>query len=207
MLMAFMVGVVFNACTKKRGCTDEFSDNFDAEAEEDDDTCVEWRKKFVGKYGADGVLVETSTGGGPFVQLDDVGLVIEDQTVESPELILGFSNIVGQQFPLRGKVTSKWDLEIPGQSLGSFFYYGNAHMGGRVIDIHLVQVWITDQPDVLPNDTTWIHILGLRAPCCDCTNVRSFNYQVICEGSPGQTGQTWSQYRALMVSAGCICEE
>jgi hypothetical protein len=41
-------------CGEIRGCTDSYSDNYDAEATEDDDTCVPTRFKFVGEYDAHG---------------------------------------------------------------------------------------------------------------------------------------------------------
>ena len=49
-LMFAVSTVTMTSCTKKKGCTNKQSDNYDSEAEEDDGTCKAWSEKFVGDY-------------------------------------------------------------------------------------------------------------------------------------------------------------
>lgn len=42
--------ITMTSCTKTQGCTDPKSDNYSADAEEDDGTCVAWSEKFVGDF-------------------------------------------------------------------------------------------------------------------------------------------------------------
>ncbi len=51
LLLMFAVSTItMTSCGKKQGCTTLESDNYDAEAEEDDGSCTPWSDKFLGDY-------------------------------------------------------------------------------------------------------------------------------------------------------------
>jgi|GEM_PF-6035215 len=216
-LTALLLGsmpIVQTGCESKRGCTDKNADNYNAEAEEDDDTCVPMRAKFLGEYYCDGQMDKeggavdiNQPNGAMELVIEDVTLYVDSATKEDPELVFGFSNVEGTQFPLTGVVVSKFDVDFPNQTLGDIVYFGNGHVSGRVIDLHITRVFLSPDINVTPNDTDKIHILGLRNPCCDCSNVHLYDYSDrVCNGDPRQGGQSWASFRGSLVAAGCDCE-
>jgi len=216
MMTAMLVGslpIVQTGCESKRGCTDKNSDNYNPEAEEDDDTCVPMRAKFLGDYDCNGEMDKGDPSGGiqpndsMDFSLEDITINVDSTTRPEPELIFGFSNVEGTQFPLTGVVVSKFDVDFPNQTLGDIVYFGNGHISGRVIDLHITRVFLSPDINVTPNDTDLIHILGMKNPCCDCSNVHLYDYSDrVCNGDPRQGGQSWESFRGSLVEAGCDCE-
>ena len=49
-LFFLSLSLTFISCNKKAGCTDQNAENYDNQAEVDDESCINPRKKYVGQY-------------------------------------------------------------------------------------------------------------------------------------------------------------
>lgn len=160
-LLLFSSAFLQFGCSKIRGCTDSYSDNFDPEATEDDDTCVPTRQKFIGEYDSHGT---TNTGDTVLTDYDQVTISITDETANKPdELILGFTNFDLPIYALGAVVVSKYKLSIPYQTIGAFSYSGDININGTVLEMsyrRLERIEIT--PDVFEFDTLYLNLYGFQ---------------------------------------------
>ena len=135
-------------CKDKRGCTDQYSDNYDPEASEDDDTCIPTTLKFVGHYEGQG---QDDMGN----QYEDIKVFINDSTATEPYQILIFiDNFDLPSNTLDGYVENQYDIKIPEQTISGvdpFQYVGSGSLSGRVLRMEFVRTWY-DQVD----DTTYV---------------------------------------------------
>jgi hypothetical protein len=120
----FIVGTSAMTSCSKKGCTDPTSDNYDAEAEEDDDSCEDPRPKFVGSY-------NVSEPGDVTYQLTISNSSSDDRTI-----ILssnwGFPDV--DPFNLSATV-SQSDLTIAAQTAAGATISGNGAISGKVLTI------------------------------------------------------------------------
>ncbi len=148
-------------CEKKRGCTDSFSDNFDPEAVQDDDTCIPTRDKFVGEYDGYGTI---EIGPDTLVSYDQVGLNVVDSTAQGQDgLIIGISNFDAQLYALSATVTGTYNFMINYQELGDYAYWGDGNINGRVIELSMTRTEEITLPDESTyKDTIFLNLYGLQ---------------------------------------------
>lgn len=159
--MFVAVAALFSGCVEKRGCTDQYSDNYDPEATQDDDTCVPTRLKFVGNYEGRGTI-ETETD--VLSSFDQVTISIEDSTAfDEDQLIMGISNFDAQLYALSAVTSGQYGLLIPNQSLGSFTYFGDGSISGRVLDVKMTRIEkIEIAPEEFEFDTLKLNLFGIK---------------------------------------------
>jgi len=110
------------SCSKK-GCTDETSDNFDSEAEEDDDSCNDPRDKFAASYN----VVEA--GADPYT------LTISKSSVEARTIVLSTNfGFPVSAFTLNASV-NKANMTIPTQTAAGGTFSGTGSLSGNVLTI------------------------------------------------------------------------
>lgn len=110
------------SCSKK-GCTDETSDNFDSEAEEDDDSCNDPRDKFVASYN----VVEPGA--------DNYTLVISKSAVENRTVVLSTNfGFPVAAFTLNGSVKQA-TLTIASQTAAGATFSGTGSLSGNVLTL------------------------------------------------------------------------
>jgi hypothetical protein len=119
----FIVGTSSMTSCAKKGCTDPTADNYDAEAEEDDDSCEDPRPKFVGSYnvsetGVTYPLVITSSSS------DDRGIILNSNW--------GFQGI--DPFNLSATV-SQSNLTIGTQTAAGATINGSGSISGNILTI------------------------------------------------------------------------
>lgn len=156
MLVAAAVG-----CQKNRGCTDPYSDNYDPEAEQDDDTCIHKRWKFIGDFVCNGTM---EIGPDTLVPHEDVLINITDSTAEGQEgLIITIVGFDRSEYPVKAIVTSKYNFTIPSQDVTGFYYSGSGEISGRVLTMNMMRIEEVLQPDEsFINDTVQLHLYGLK---------------------------------------------
>lgn len=153
-LAAIVVG-----CQPRRGCTDAYSDNFDPEAKQDDDTCIPTRLKFVGEYDCHGTI---ETGQDTLVPYDQVYVNIVDSTAVGPTgLIMGVSNFDAQLYALSAVTSGTYSMAINRQTLGAYSYWGTGEISGRVLTVKMTRIELIDETLNL-YDTLQLNIYGLR---------------------------------------------
>ncbi len=159
--IGFICLAVIVGCDKKRGCTDPFSDNYDPEAVQDDDTCVKTRLKFVGEYDGYGTI---ETGQDTLVSYDQIGINIVDSTAVGQDgLIIGISNFDAQLYALSATVTSTYGLTINFQQIGVYSYWGEGNINGRVLELNMTrteEITLPDESTYL--DTLFLNLYGLQ---------------------------------------------
>lgn len=148
-------------CQPKRGCTDAYSDNYDPEAKQDDDTCIPTREKFVGEYTANGTI---EIGEDTLVPYEQIGLNIEDSTAQGPtQMIIGISNFDAQLYALRGTVRSTYKFSIDNQTIGDYTYWGDGNVNGRVLEIKMTRKEVITLPDETTiNDTIRLNLYAIK---------------------------------------------
>lgn len=153
--------LVVVGCEKKRGCTNTFSDNYDPEATQDDDTCIPTRDKFVGVYDGYGTIL---VGPDTLVPYDQVGLNVVDSTAQGQDgLIIGISNFDAQLYALTATVTGTYNFLINYQELGVYGYWGDGNINGRVIELNMARTEEITLPDAtIIKDTIFLNLYGLR---------------------------------------------
>jgi hypothetical protein len=161
MALVILPAILHTGCDPTRGCTDIYSDNFNPDATEDDDTCVPTRLKFVGDYDANGTSHE---GDNVLTSYDQVQLSITDQTAVTPEdLILGISNFDLPIYALSLKVASQYGLIIPNQTIGAFTFFGSGNINGRVLELSYTRIEkIEIEPEVFEFDTLHLSLYGIQ---------------------------------------------
>lgn len=150
-LLAFVLGttLIFGAtsCNEKRGCTDQNSDNFDPNATQDDDTCIPTVAKFIGEYEGYGQHDEW----GSDESYEDVLVNITDSTTTEPNtLIIFLQNFDLPTNTFDALVTSKYDFEIPLQTISganTFQYSGRASISNRILRMELTRSETIVEPD------------------------------------------------------------
>lgn len=152
---------VIVGCDKKRGCTDNNSDNFDPEAVQDDDTCIPTRLKFVGEYDGYGTI---EIGPDTLVSYDQIGLNIVDSTAIGPTgLIIGISNFDVPLVALSATVTGTYNFMVNNQIIGVYNYWGNGNINGQVVELDMTRTEEITLPDETTyKDTILLHIYGLK---------------------------------------------
>jgi hypothetical protein len=110
------------SCSKK-GCTDETSDNFDSEAEEDDDSCNDPRDKFVATYN----VVEAGA--------DNYTLAISKSSVENRTVILSTNfGFPVAAFTLNGSIKQA-NLTVASQTAAGATFAGTGSLSGSVLTL------------------------------------------------------------------------
>lgn len=164
LVLAF-VGIGFTGCIKKRGCTSSFADNYDPEAQQDDDTCVPTREKFVGIFESNGT-VEAGDDPGVLIPFDDVFVNIEDSTATSQDgLVLSIINIDADYpvLPLQARTSGQYSITIPRQDVAVFDYFGEGNINGRVLEIDITRIEEITLPDeTIEYDTLYYNIYGIK---------------------------------------------
>jgi len=108
---------------QKKGCTDQTSDNFDSEAEEDDDSCNDPRDKFVASYN----VVEA--GADPYT------LTISKSSVEARTIILSTNfGFPTPAFTLNASV-NKANMTISTQTAAGGTFSGTGSLNGNILTI------------------------------------------------------------------------
>lgn len=163
MLIAFGFSVVIlSGCDPRRGCTDPYSDNFDAEAKEDDDTCIPTRLKFIGDFECRGT---SHFGDEALTSYDQVGLSITDLTEEdNPErIIIGVSNFDQPIYALAGRIVSQFRFTI-NQTIGAYQFSGEGRINGRVVEISYTRLEkdVEVEPDVFQDETMYLNLYGIK---------------------------------------------
>ena len=148
-------------CMEKRGCTDVNSDNFDSEATQDDDTCVPTREKFLGDFEANGTI---EIGQDTLIPYEQVGLNIVDSTAVGPTgMIVGISNFDVPVNALSAQVTSTYKLNIVRQTLGTYTYFGEGNINGRVLELKMTRLEEITLPDAsVVNDTIKLNLYAIK---------------------------------------------
>ena len=143
-LVLLTIGFVGTSCSEKRGCTDQYSDNFDPEASQDDDTCIPTTDKFEGEYFGQG---QDEDGN----QYENIRVCITDSTATEPLSIL----IYIEQFDLPentldGRIENTWDIVIDNQTINAadpIQYVGSGSLSGRVLTLDLTRSWYDEVLD------------------------------------------------------------
>ena len=148
-------------CDKKRGCTDNYSDNFDPEAVQDDDTCIPTREKFVGEYDGFGTI---EIGPDTLVSYDQVVLNFVDTTAIGPTgLIIGISNFDVPLVALSATVTGTYELMVNNQVIGVYNYWGDGNINGEVVELDMIRTEEITLPDASTyKDTILLHVHGIK---------------------------------------------
>jgi len=166
-LTIFLFGAIIIAlgtsCQNKRGCTDQYSDNYDPEAEQDDDTCIPTRLKFVGEYDGHGTIEMAPDS---LVGFDQVAINIDDSTAFTLDgLVIGISNFDAQLYALSATVTGSYNYMINNQWLGNYNYSGDGSISGRVLEMTMTRIErIEIQPEVFEYDTLFLNLYGIKEP-------------------------------------------
>ena len=156
LLFSAIYAVAIIGCQEKRGCTDSYSDNYDPEATQDDDTCVPTRAKFVGEFDANGTIL---LGPDTLVPYENIGVNIVDSTAVGPTgLIIGISNFDAQLYALSATVVGTFNFNIGRQSLGDYTYWGDGNINGRVLEIQMTRT----EKITLPDESFYYDTLGLN---------------------------------------------
>ncbi|MCF8258579.1 MAG: hypothetical protein K9J06_13565 [Flavobacteriales bacterium] len=161
MALLLMPAILFTGCDPTRGCTDPYSDNFNPDATEDDDTCVPTRLKFVGEYDCNGT---SHTGDTVLTSYDQVQMSITDETANTPEdMIMGISNFDQPLYSLDLLVTSQYGFSITTQTIGAFTFFGSGNINGRVIEMSYTRIEkIEIEPEVFDFDTLYLSLYGIQ---------------------------------------------
>ncbi|MCF8278431.1 MAG: hypothetical protein K9J17_17015 [Flavobacteriales bacterium] len=160
-LIAIATVLTAPSCQKKRGCTDNYSDNFDPDAKQDDDTCIPTRDKFLGQYEAYGTI---ETGQDTLVPYEQVAVNIEDSTATTNVgLIIGISNFDSQLYALRATVVGTYNFSVDRQQLGDFTYWGDGNINGRVMEMKMTRLEKITLPDeTFYNDTLYLNLYAIQ---------------------------------------------
>lgn len=151
----------FTGCMKERGCTDVNSDNYDPEATQDDDTCVPTREKFLGDFEANGTI---EIGQDTLIPYEQVGLNIVDSTAVGPTgMIVGISNFDVPVNALSAQVTSTYRFNVVRQTLGTYTYFGEGNINGRVLELKMTRLEEITLPDEsVINDTIKLNLYAIK---------------------------------------------
>lgn len=136
--------LVGSACNEKRGCTDQYSDNYDPQASQDDDTCIPTTEKFEGEYKGQG-----QDGAGN--QYENITVCITDSTATEPlQILLYIENFDLPENTLDGRIEDTYDIVIDNQTISGvdpFQYEGSGSLSGRVLTLELQRSWYDEDLD------------------------------------------------------------
>ncbi len=161
----FLFGVLIVAfstsCEKKRGCTNQYADNYDPEAKQDDDTCIPTRLKFVGEYDGHGTI---EVDAGILESYDQVSVFVQDSTAFTKDgLVIGISNFDAPQYALNALVTGTYNLTINSQWLGDYNYSGTGSISGRVLELDMIRIAkIEIEPEVFQYDSLALDLCSIK---------------------------------------------
>jgi hypothetical protein len=161
LVLALTASMITIGCQEKRGCTDSYSDNYDPEATQDDDTCVPTRDKFVGEYYANGTIEDDP---GVLIAYEQIGVNIVDSTAVGQDgLIIGISNFDVPVNALSAKVNATYNFQVIRQSLGVFTYWGSGNINGRVMEMNLTRTEEITLPDLTTTlDTIYLNLYAIK---------------------------------------------
>lgn len=149
-LITLLLGVVITTliigtgCNEQRGCTNQYSDNFDPDASQDDDTCIPTTLKFEGVYYGYG-----QDGAGN--QYENVRVCITDSTAVEPlQILLFIENFDIPKNTLDANIENTYDITIPVQTISGvdpFQYEGTGNLSGRVLTMDFIRSWYDSDLD------------------------------------------------------------
>jgi hypothetical protein len=144
MCVLLTIGLISTSCNEKRGCTDQYSDNYDPQASQDDDTCIPTTEKFEGEYFGQG-----QDGAGN--QYENIRVCITDSTATEPlQILLYIENFDLPENTLDGRIENTWDIVIDNQTISGvdpFQYQGEGSLSGRVLTLDLTRSWYDEVLD------------------------------------------------------------
>jgi hypothetical protein len=164
MLVPVVLGLavaVLPGCDPRRGCTDPYSDNFDPDAKEDNDTCIPTRLKFIGDFDCRGT---SHFGDEVLTSYDQVGISITDETETDPErIIIGITNFDQPIYALAGRIVSQYRFTI-NQTIGDYQFNGEGRINGRVLEISYTRLErnVEVEPDVFEDITLHLNLHGVK---------------------------------------------
>jgi hypothetical protein len=163
LVFAISASIVVIGCQEKRGCTDSYSDNYDPEATQDDDTCVPTRDKFVGEYYANGTIEDDP---GILIAYEQIGVNIVDSTAVGQDgLIIGISNFDVPVNALSAVVSGTYNFNVIRQSLGVYTYWGSGNINGRVMEMNMTRTEEITLPDLTTTlDTIYLNLYAIKEP-------------------------------------------
>ena len=122
----FVAGLAtFSGCATK-GCTDDTADNYDADATEDDESCIPARDKFLGVYSISGTVACDVTSGGSF----PATATTVSTSSEGP---LKISIAIGSLI-LKATVSGE-TLTFDSQSVSGYDYTGTGNLNGSTLSL------------------------------------------------------------------------
>ncbi len=118
--------VTLSTSCANEGCTNPFSDNFDADADEDDGTCILSREKFIGQY----VVSETCPSGNYNFNIN----IVASSGSENGIII----NNLGEFGAAFNGTVDKSSVTIPSQSVSAQGLTLNVNGSGTISDNSLI---------------------------------------------------------------------
>jgi hypothetical protein len=161
MMVLGLSAAILSGCDPRRGCTDPFSDNFDPEAKEDDDTCIPTRLKFIGEFDCNGT---SHFGDEVKTSYDQVRVSITDETAQDPEmLIIGITNFDQPIYALAGRIVSPYRFTI-NQTIGAYRFNGEGRINGRVLELNYTRFEenVEVEPEVFEDVTMYLNLYGVK---------------------------------------------
>ncbi len=115
----------FSGCAKK-GCTDDTADNYDADATEDDGTCIPARDKFLGTYSLSGTVACPVSGNGT---INPTATTVSTNSGGALKITINLGSL-----PLAATVNGS-TLTIDNQTTGGFTYTGTGTINGNLLTL------------------------------------------------------------------------
>jgi len=117
MIVFLFLFASFSSC-QKQGCTNEFADNFDQEAEEDDGSCILAREKFLGSFNVSRSCV-----------YENDSTYILEVTAGPNDNEIVMKNLFGWNESLRAQVSGS-DISFKDENAG-ITYEGTGYLAGN----------------------------------------------------------------------------